>query len=183
MVRCAALSLDTHREEGALGAGSCMHLPSWDEMEPRKLQASPSACQAAKSDVTTGPRTLAHSRTCREEPQGCIASKANGASRAPRRSVGLRDGWGGKVHLPILLRIEFHTILTPLAPLLLLASLSNCRFCFGSQDWWSMPALHTGWSLSLPGCSACPWCPALLLTKTQCDVSPWSWGGSPGPGK
>lgn len=40
-----APGLDTHREEGALGAGSCWHLPRWAEMELRKLGGSPSTKQ------------------------------------------------------------------------------------------------------------------------------------------
>lgn len=43
-----------------------------------------------------------------------------------------------------------------------------------------MPALHTGWRLSLPERSACPWGPALLISRTQCDVDSCSQSRSAG---
>ena len=84
--RCAALVLDTYREEGVLGAGSFRHLSSWAEMEPSKLGESPFACQAAKSDTATGPSGLFVSSVHREEPQGCFASKGDRVSGAPGSS-------------------------------------------------------------------------------------------------
>lgn len=76
------------------------------------------------------------------------------------------------LQLSFLLRIEFFPTLTLLAPLPLLASLSNCHLCSGSQDPWRMPVLHNGQSRSLPECSTCHWCPAPLLTRTQCNAGP-----------
>ncbi|XP_036750723.1 R3H domain-containing protein 2 isoform X4 [Manis pentadactyla] len=37
-------------------------------------------------------------------------------------------------------------------------------------------------SLSLPECSSCPWCPALLITRTQCNVDLSSQSSTSGPG-
>ncbi|XP_073069487.1 R3H domain-containing protein 2 isoform X3 [Manis javanica] len=46
-----------------------------------------------------------------------------------------------------------------------------------------MPALNNKlWSLSLPACSSCPWCPALLITRTQCNVDLSSQSSTSGPG-
>lgn len=160
----AVLGLDTCREEGVPGAGSCRHLPSWAETEPRKL-GSPTACHMAKSTATTG-----SSSACKEEPQGCAVSKCDGVFGAPEsfQSVGSRKGWRGIFHLSFLLGRECHPIFTPL----LLASLSNSCLCFRSQDWQSPSVLLNGWSPSLQECSTCLRCPALPVTRTQRNVDP-----------
>lgn len=46
-----------HKEKGVLGDGSQRYIPSWTEIELRKMRKSPSACQAAKFD-TAGLRGL-----------------------------------------------------------------------------------------------------------------------------
>lgn len=51
LTRHEAPSLDTHREDGALGAGSCRHLQGWTDEEPGQLGKTSSACQDAKSDA------------------------------------------------------------------------------------------------------------------------------------
>lgn len=58
-----ALGLDTHRKE-LLGLAPAGINRVGLQMEPRKLGASPTACQAAKADAAAGPSGLAPSRVC-----------------------------------------------------------------------------------------------------------------------
>lgn len=100
----------------------------------RVLRGSPSAYLSATSDTTAMPSGLSAVHAHSEEPQSCIGSKGDRVSGAPKSSqpVGLRSGWGGIFHLPFLLRRELHQTLSPLAPLLLLGSLSYGLLCFFS---------------------------------------------------
>lgn len=95
--------LDTHKEEGALGAGSCRDLPSSLETELKKLGGSSSAYQAAKSDTTA----------CQEGCQlAAHAGRSLGATLPARvmqsgtpessQTVEPRTSWGGITHLPFL---------------------------------------------------------------------------------
>lgn len=91
----------------------------------------------------------------------------NGECGAPESSqfVGLRTGWGGIVHLPFLLSRELPITLAPLVPLPLLRGLANCPLCFCLRGTGIACLLSTsGWNLSLPECSTCLRCPALLIT-------------------
>ena len=141
-------------------------------MEPRTLGKYPSTCQATKSDAADGPSWFAPSITqggatglCCQLRRQCIQGSQEFPVCWAEEVVGLAI-----IHLPFLLRRKFHPTLIPLAPLPLLASLSSCYLCFESQGWWNMPFHHSGWGLSLPESPTHPWCPALLITRTQCNV-------------
>lgn len=105
MGRHGAMHLAAVGEEGALGAGSCRCLLSWDETGLRKLGDLPSACQVSKSDVA-GLNGLVHHRCTEKYLRVKPPVRGRSGTLKSAQCVGPRVGLGGMTTSPFPFRVK-----------------------------------------------------------------------------
>lgn len=167
-----APGLDTHREEGALGAGSCWHLPRWAEMELRKLGGSPSTKQ----------QNLALLRG----PVGCLPAVHAGESLGSALPARRWNVPSSKSSQPVGLGRARGSLSStcPSGTPPTAQGLAKCSLCFCLGG----PVLPRQLGSQSPRCSTCAQYPATLISRaphpvglcSRAALQSWAFGG-PGP--